>query len=237
MGDRRVLSLLKKGEVVACQALWRGSNEVFLLTLAASEGAPVRAVYKPQAGEAPLWDFPLGTLYQREYLAYRMAEALGWSFVPPTVIREGPQGVGVVQLLVDHEPQHNYFSLRGPHGEEFRRICLFDWLANNADRKAGHCLLGRDGRIWAIDHGLTFHAAPKLRTVIWEFAGEAIPPHLLGDVERLLGGLERRKRWAAEMERLLSTAEVEALRGRLRMALARGHFPLRSEGGVPWPMV
>ena len=134
------------------------------------------AVYKPQAGEAPLWDFPDGTLGQREVAAYTLASALGWPSVPPTVWREGPEGPGSVQAFVDADFEEHYFTLRSAFAEQFRRVAAFDLVANNADRKGGHCLLVRDtGVVWLIDHGVCFAVEPKLRTVVWDHAGEPVP--------------------------------------------------------------
>ena len=233
------LALLSQGEVTSCQMVPQGSNYTFLAVVQGGDGASLRAIYKPCRGEAPLWDFPDGTLYLREYAAYLVAEALGWHFIPPTLIREGPHGIGSVQLFVEHDQRESYFSLRdsGRYTFELQRICLFDWLANNADRKAGHCLLGRDGRVWGIDQGLTFNVAYRLRTVIWDFATEPVPEELLADVERLLASLERPDEVEAALCQVLNGAEVEALKGRLRHILASKVFavpgPHRS---VPWPM-
>jgi uncharacterized repeat protein (TIGR03843 family) len=213
----------------------RGSNYTFLVKLRGDDGSESLAIYKPRQGEAPLWDFPRGTLYLREYVAHLVAEALGWHFVPPTAIRDGPYGVGSMQLVVPHDPRHHYLTLRNRFPEDFRRICLFDWLANNADRKAGHCLLGADGRIWGIDHGLTFHWEPKLRTVIWDFAGEPVPAALLGDVRRLLTRLEAADGFADQLRSLLSGQEVKALIERLRLILSRPVFPEPTGWAIPWP--
>ena len=133
------------------------------------------AVYKPRSGEAPLWDFEEGTLAAREVAAYVVADALGWPWVPPTVLREGPQGMGSVQRFVAFDQDQHYLTMRRDRPDEFRRIALFDLVANNADRKSGHCLLARDGRIFVVDHGVCFHVEPKLRTVIWDFVDEPIP--------------------------------------------------------------
>ncbi|MHB8620209.1 MAG: SCO1664 family protein, partial [Chloroflexota bacterium] len=167
---------LANGDIVAAELIPWGSNYTFAIAVDC-DGQRSLAIYKPLRGEAPLWDFPRGTLYRREYAAYAAARIIGWDFIPPTVIRDGPHGVGSVQLFVENEPA-NYFELREQHCLELQRICLFDIIANNADRKAGHCLKGADDRIWGIDHGLTFNVQPKLRTVIWEFAGEPVPEQL-----------------------------------------------------------
>src|SRR5207253_9916631 len=138
-------------------------------------------------GERPLWDFPPG-LFKRELAAYHLSEALGWGLVPLTVRRDGPYGEGSLQEFVQADFTQHYFTLceNTAHRDRLARICAFDLVANNADRKSGHCLLRPDDRIYAIDNGLTFHAESKLRTVIWDFAGEPIPRELLEAIERLL---------------------------------------------------
>ena len=143
-------------------------------------------MYKPQRGERPLWDFPRG-LDRREVAAYRLSETLGFGLVPPTLAREGPYGPGSIQLFVDAEFEEHYFTLRErpEHRAALARLCAFDLVANNADRKSGHCLLGRDGRLYAIDNGLCFHVEPKLRTVVWDFSGEPIPGEIRTAASRL----------------------------------------------------
>ncbi len=231
------LPLLQEGEIYSAKLMPWGSNYTFLVSIQDGSGSRCDAVYKPQAGERPLRDFPRGTLYKREYATYVVGKALGWPSVPPTVIREGPHGVGSVQLYVESEPGANYFSLREDHVQEFQRIAAFDCLVNNADRKAGHCLMGRDGRVWVIDHGLTFHPIFKMRTVIWDFAGQRIPEGILEKMDRLRkkfntpGGLKERLR------PLLLPEELEALRRRLDGLLAHPVFPLPGpQRSVPWPL-
>jgi uncharacterized repeat protein (TIGR03843 family) len=209
------------------------SNATFLVACEL-EGATTLAVYKPARGERPLHDFPPG-LYRREIAAYRLSEALGWGLVPLTVAREGPYGEGSLQLFVEADFEQHYFTLHQDpaHHAALRRICLFDLLANNTDRKSGHCLLGPDGRIHAVDNGLSFHAEPKLRTVIWEFGGELIPAPLLADVRRFAdAGVP------PELAELLSGRERAALLARARAVLAGGQFPVDPGGRrYPWPLV
>lgn len=232
-GDRRPLEILRCGTVSVKGRLPRSSNAT-LLAEVSLDGESVRAVYKPRRGERPLWDFPPG-LFRREVAAFELSEALGWGLVPPTVARDGPHGEGSLQLFVDADFRQHYFTLREDprHHPALRRLCAFDLLANNTDRKSGHCLLGRDGRIYAIDNALTFHAEPKLRTVIWEFAHEPVPAPLLADIRRLLArGLP------PALAALLAPDEQEALRARARALLAAGRFPDDPTGArYPWPLV
>lgn len=228
-----VLHRLRSGEITECKLVPWGSNYTFAVVLSLPEDdEPALGIYKPRAGEAPLWDFPSGTLYQREYAAYLLADALGWDFIPPTVIRDGPHGIGTVQLYVEPEHDSHYFSFREAHQEELRRMAVFDLVTNNADRKAGHCFRDRSQtRVWGIDHGLTFNTQPKLRTVIWDFCGEEIPAHLVA-------GLARVRDDAAIAELLaprLDPLELHALRARAARLLEAGVFPeLSSRRNIPY---
>ena len=209
------------------------SNATFLAEIALDDETTL-AVYKPERGERPLWDFPPG-LYKREVAAYRLSEALGWGLVPPTICRDGPYGEGSFQLFVPSDFEQHYFTLRehAAHRERLERICVFDLLANNADRKGGHCLAGDDGAIYAIDNGLTFHAEMKLRTVIWDFGGEPIPTALLHDVRRALPGVV-----PPAVAELLDVAERKALLPRARAVLKPARFPEDTTGRrYPWPLV
>jgi len=210
----------------------RSSNATFLVEVDL-EGTTALAVYKPERGERPLWDFPPG-LYRREIAAYLLSEALGWGIVPPTAPRDGPLGEGSLQLFVHADFRQHYFTLleQVEHREALRRICLFDLVVNNADRKSGHCLWVPEDRIYAIDHGLTFHAESKLRTVIWDFGEEPIAPALLEDVRRVLDALPR------ALVDLLDPEEVRGLKRRARGLLRAGHFPV-DHGGLryPWPLI
>ncbi len=203
------------------------------------------AVYKPQRGEQPLWDFPDGTLYRREVAAYEVSLALGWEQVPITIQREdAPFGVGSVQRFVAHDPEQHYFTLLeggDPHVlSQLEAMVVFDDLIENADRKAGHVLLGvggsgPTGRIWLIDHGVTFHPETKLRTVAWEWAGVPVADHLLADVDRLRGHLAGDL--GARLALLLADDEVVALRTRVVDLLERGTHPVpRVPYPYPWPL-
>lgn len=233
----RILRLLLEGEIELQGQLPWSSNYSFLASIQDEELA-CAAVYKPQRGERPLWDFPDGTLCLREYAAFVISQALGWGLVPPTVLREGPYGLGTIQLYVDASPDEHFFNLRDEHPTEFQRIALFDALVNNADRKGGHCLRDRHGHIWCIDHGLTFNTQPKLRTVIWDYAGQPIPRPLLGDLQGFKARLADQKELRLALERLLSPHEMKMLQRRLDILLINGCFPQPgSERSVPWPMV
>ncbi len=160
------------------------SNQTFLVAL--DEAQERKAIYKPLRGERPLWDFPSG-LYKREIAAYELSDALGWHVVPPTVLRDGPMGEGSLQLFVDADFEQHYFTVSDEacYRADLQAICVFDIVANNTDRKSGHCLVGRDGRVYAIDNGLSFHAEFKLRTVLWDYAGQPLPDALLDDLAQL----------------------------------------------------
>ncbi len=234
----RVETLLSTGEIERAvpSTLW-GSNYAILLSVRDAElSAPV--VYKPRRGERPLWDFPDGTLYQREFLSYLVSKALGWYLVPPTVIRDGPHGVGSWQLFVEHDPRVTYFSLDDSFVGQLQRFAVFDYLVNNADRKGGHVLLDPHGRLWGIDHGLTFHAAPKLRTVIWDFAGQPVPAPLLASVNTLRGLLCEDSALLRQLCRFLSEREITALHNRVERLLASPFFPFPGTGpSRPWPPI
>ena len=229
-----MLDLLTRGAVTPKGRLPWSSNATFLVEVT-HEGETALAVYKPARGERPLWDFP-PALYKREVAAYRLSEILGWSLVPPTVVREdAPAGEGSLQLFVAAAFEQNYFTFAEDpvHRDRLMRICAFDLVANNADRKAGHCLLAEDGVIWAIDNALTFNVDPKLRTVIWQFAGEPLPDPVVVDLRRLISG-----DLPAALVELLEPDECEVLRRRARRLLKAGKFPDDPGGrSYPWPLV
>jgi hypothetical protein len=218
------------------------------------------AVYKPRDGERPLWDFPDGTLYKRELAAYRVSEALGWGLVPPTILRDGPFGIGMVQAFIPHDPNAHYLELEAPDPDSIQRLTIFDALVNNADRKSGHILQDETGALWAIDHGLTFHVEPKLRTVVWEYAGEPIPVTILNELRALRPLLEDPTERGADspgfpdepsfsasaessllqsLSALLSLTERIALRERLEGLIETARFPDADPDRrmVPWPPV
>lgn len=215
------------------------SNYTFLLTVA-HKNKKVLAVYKPQSGERPLWDFPDGTLCYRERAAYVTSEALGWDVVPPTVLRkDAPRGLGSVQFYVDHDPNHHYFNFDSSMMPQLQRLALFDAIVNNADRKGGHCIVDERGHLWGIDHGLTFHPANKLRTVIWDFSGKPVPQHLLDDLQKLCAALDdTTSAYRVQLDPLIEPSEIKALTRRVHRILASGCYPEPGPGpNYPWPPV
>jgi uncharacterized repeat protein (TIGR03843 family) len=227
------LELLRDGEVEVDGRMPWSSNATFLVTVRAGADE-TKAIYKPGRGERPLWDFPHG-LYRREVAAWHLSETLGFGIVPPTVQRDGPFGEGSLQLFVPSDFEQHYFTLyegRPDLHDQLRVICAFDLLANNTDRKSGHCLLGLDGRVWAIDNGLCFAPTFKLRTVIWEFGGERLPDDVVERIRLLCDGVP------PEVARHLDDDEIEALVARVHGLLARPVFPRDASGHrYPWPLV
>ncbi len=237
---RAAEELLSTAEFEELQPVWHSSNYVYLASLRGPAGETLAAIYKPQRGERPLWDFPEGTLHLREVAAYRLSLVLGWPFIPPTVLRNGPGGEGSLQLFVEHDPNRHFFEQREEPAlvPQLQRIALFDYVANNADRKGGHCLLDADGRIWAIDHGLCFHAQYKLRSVIWDWAGEPVPEPLLADLAAAAKALTPPTGGAGILPALLDDEEVRALLDRIDSRLASGKFPEPGpHRSYPWPLV
>ena len=242
--DRQgIEAILLRAEIGGWQEIYGGSNYNFVVGLLDPEfGEPGLAIYKPSRGEEPLWDFPAGNLFKRERAAYLLARFLGWPLVPPTVIRdEQPFGPGSMQLWVESAKGEHYFTMRDRGGFDFREMAAFDWLANNADRKGGHCLLAPDGRVWSIDHGLTFNTEPRMRTVIWEYIGEPLPDSVCVGIERLVMALDAPVAEVVELVEMLGDEEVVELRRRARKLLKAGVFPDFPEGAnyrpVPWPPV
>lgn len=236
-----ILALLSKGELTLSGLIPWSSNYTFLGTVTAGERS-AQVIYKPIRGERPLWDFPRGTLAKRETAAYVVCRALGWDFVPPTVLRRGPHGAGSVQLFMDVDQNAHFFTFRDDPAfrQNLQALCLFDIVTNNADRKGGHCLAASPGRIVAIDQGLCFHVEDKLRTVIWDFAGEPIPADLtaaLGHLVAELAGPE--SALVAALTPLLTRGEIARTRQRGEELLDAGHFPFPPEDRrpYPWPLV
>jgi len=209
------------------------SNATFLVSII-DHDETVKAIYKPMRGEKPLWDFEPG-LHRREVAAYRLAEAMGLHFVPPTILRDGPHGEGSVQLLIEASPDDHYFAIfeeRQELHDQFRAMCAFDIVANNTDRKSGHVLVDKASRVWGIDHGLCFAQDFKIRTVIWEFGGEAIEQSLLEKIEPLIQTVP------LEVATLLNEQEVVAITERAKWLLDGAKFPVDPSGRhYPWPLV
>ena len=232
----RLLAELPEMKVLGI--LHGASNYTFLARLGPYPPSGLQAVYKPARGESPLWDFQAGTLYQREVAAYELSKVLGWPRIPPTVVRRhAPHGTGAVQQFIEADGRH-FLGDHSVHRDTWVRVALFDVITNNADRKSGHCLFDSHDDVWVIDHGLTFHTDHKLRTVIWDFSGERLPPELCGDVERALLELEQGD-LEARLAGLISPAEKRILKRRLRGVLdPRWRFPEPSSAwSVPWPPV
>ena len=231
--------VLALGDLEVVGRMRYASNGTFLVNVTA-DGVEVSAVYKPRRGERPLWDFPDGTLCNREVAAYELSRALGWDIVPVTVMRDdGLLGPGALQRFVEHDPEEHYFTLLPDHADRFREFAVFDILANNTDRKGGHCLRDQvNDVIVGIDHGLTFHTHWKLRTVIWDFAGEPIPPPLAESVCRVARDLDSGPLSGA-LASLLSPHELAAVAMRADDLSRAGRFPEPEPGyhSVPWPLV
>jgi uncharacterized repeat protein (TIGR03843 family) len=214
--------LLQDGEIVSYRRIVASWNAIFLLEIAGGESESCLAVYKPCRGEYPLWDFPQDTFYKREHLAFRVSEALGWGLVPPTVVREAEYGVGSIQLFIEAEKGRHYFNLLEEHRSEMVRIAVYDILINNTDRKGGHVLLDCDGRLWCIDHGLSMLPEPKLRTVMWDLEGEAVPKGLKDDLARLREDDGLRD----TIHSLLGRAEADAFYERAEVLVSSTTLPL-----------
>ncbi len=235
----RILEALALGEM-SVEASMPYSSNYTLLSTVDYEDVRLLGIYKPRRGERPLWDFPRGTLYRREVAAYLVSDALGFNFVPPTVLRDGPYGVGMVQLFIENDEESHLFTMlkQGGYEDVIRRPCAFDVLVNNADRKGGHALKGLDGRLWAIDHGICFHFEPKLRTVLWDFVGEPLPDDVLQPLCGLRERLDANDPVAQTLADLLEKSEMRALRRRLNRLIDDRCFPAPGPGpSVPWPPV
>jgi len=233
--EEEALRLLAEAEISAATLVPWGSNYTFAVALSSGneDEEDLLGIYKPQLGERPLWDFPDGTLYQREVAAYRLSRRLGWDIVPPTVVREGPHGVGSLQLYIEPDDRHeDDYEFWGRRDVAIERMVLFDHITNNADRKLSHCLVATDGRVWGIDHGLTFNQEPKLRTVLWQFVGETISSPLRDDLERLLA---EEAEVRADLACHLASEEVDAFFERVRLLHERGVYPrLSSRYNIPF---
>lgn len=244
--NQEILTSLEQGKItIQGEFLW-GSNYTFLVQITYADQS-ISAVYKPVRGERPLWDFPTASLAGREVAAYLVSEALNWNLVPPTVYRrKGPVGAGSLQAFIEHDPEYHYFNFSEEDRQRLRPVALFDLLINNADRKGSHVLIGPDDRLWLIDHGVCFHVEEKIRTVIWDFAGEPLPLELCESLTRLRDNLlavpedgESHPSLAQSLRPYLSLAEIQALARRAQTIVARGHFPPPNpyRRPYPWPQI
>lgn len=231
--ESNIVHALEHGDITIIGRMPHSSNATFLVSVQCGDTS-MQAIYKPLRGERPLWDFEPG-LHRREIAAYLLSQAMGINMVPPTVLREGPLGEGSLQHFIDADVEQHYFTIfeqREDLHDQLRAICVFDIVANNTDRKAGHCLLGLDDKVWGIDHGVCFSADFKLRTVIWEFGGEPLPDHLRAAIEPLIETVP------LNIATLLSSDEVSALQERVQWLCEGGAFPIdRSGSRYPWPLV
>ena len=231
--ESNIVHALEHGDITIIGRMPHSSNATFLVSVQCGETS-FQAIYKPLRGERPLWDFEPG-LHRREIAAYMLSQAMGINMVPPTVLREGPLGEGSLQHFIDADVEQHYFTIfeqREDLHDQLRAMCVFDIVANNTDRKAGHCLLGLDDKVWGIDHGVCFAADFKLRTVIWEFGGEPLPDHLRAAIEPLIETVP------LNIATLLSSDEVSALQERVQWLCEGGAFPIdRSGSRYPWPLV
>ncbi len=232
--DEEVAELLSTGEIEVLGRMPWSSNATFLIE-ASLDDRSARAIYKPHAGERPLWDFPDG-LWRREVAAHELSAHLGWEVVPLTIERDDMvHGVGSLQRFIDADFEEHYFTMLEDESlhPQFVRMAAFDFVSNNADRKGGHCLIDAAQHVWGIDNGLSFHAEFKLRTVIWEFGGDPIPQELLEELQRLVDeGLPPR------FNQLLGAFERDAMLTRARALLREGVLPIDETGNrYPWPLV
>lgn len=231
--ELNLLDLLTTGDMRMEMRMADSSNATFLVAVGGA-ATEVRAIYKPLRGERPLWDFPPG-LHRREVAAYRLARAMAWDIVPITVLRDGPAGEGSVQLLVEADFEQHYFTLHENRPDlhpTLRQLALFDVVANNTDRKSGHVLIDSGDRVWGIDHGLCFAADFKLRTVIWDFAGDDVTDDEIAPIVALSRSVP------LDIASLLDDAEVMALMERAGWLAEHRVFPHDPTGRAwPWPLV
>ncbi len=224
--DPILKSAFENGDLTLKGQFTFGSNYTFLVTISHA-GQEFPGVYKPQKGEQPLWDFPENSLAGREVAAYLVSEALGWNLIPYTLMREdGPFGPGSLQQYIEHNPNLHYFNFKPADKALLRPVALFDHLTNNADRKGGHVFFEKGTHhLYAIDHGLCFHEEDKLRTVIWDFAGQPIEPELLAGLEALLQRLAPPSNLVSALLAYLSPQEIKTLEMRARQLIESGVFP------------
>jgi hypothetical protein len=235
-----VLESLQRVEISLEGEFLQGSNYTFLVKVKTEGLEPFLAVYKPLKGERILWDFPDNTLGHRETAAFLVSQALGWDFVPPTVFRDdGPYGPGSLQLFVEHDPNYHYFNFSDQDFQRLRPVVLFDLLINNADRKGSHVIFGEDGHLWLIDHGLCFNVEEKLRTVIWDFAGDPIPDDLRATLREFRAKLEPASELFETLKAHLAPKEITMLTKRADYLITMEYlpFPPNERRAYPFPPV
>ena len=224
---------LSAGELEITGRLVDASNAT-LFGVMHYEGASLEVIYKPVAGERPLWDFPDGTLAGREYVSFLLSDGLGMDLVPPTILRDGPAGLGMVQRWIDVDDQIDLGSYFAQDRQELRRLALFDAIINNTDRKIGHLLPDQKGHLFACDHGVTFHTEDKLRTVLWQWAGDALTEEEFGTLDQTLTFIDSN---ISSLDTHLTEEEIEATCARINKLRSDGIMPLPSEDwpAIPWP--
>jgi len=227
-----IIEHLEKGTLDVTGRLVDASNATLYATCTYNEQS-IPVIYKPIAGERPLWDFPDGNLAQREYAAYLLSELGGFSVVPPTVLRDGPFGQGMVQQWIDIDESIDLAEFYRTDHPELRTMALFDAIANNTDRKIGHLLPSVEGRVLGCDHGVTFHEDDKLRTVLWQWAGKPLTESEIASLQNLLSLIKQN----GEIRSLITDTEFAALQIRIQRLISEKEFPLPSDEwpAVPWP--
>jgi uncharacterized repeat protein (TIGR03843 family) len=239
MAEVTIKDILLNGEIELQGQFILGYNYTFLVQVSFQD-LHLKAVYKPQQGEQPLWDFPPGSLSKREMAAYLVSQALGWSLVPETVLREiGPFGPGSLQRFIEHDPEIHFFTFSQETKSQLGPVVLFDVLINNADRKGGHLLMDRNNKVWLIDHGLCFHEEVKLRTVIWDFAGQMIPEELVSALKIFMENLYKPDGLQIDLAAFLNQTELTALQSRCEQLITDGIFPYppNDRRAYPYPPI
>lgn len=233
--DLSLNPILEQGDFLEIKEIYDGTNRVFDVLIGTPKNN-IRAIYKPKSGEAPLYDFPSGTLYKREHASYLISEELSWSIVPTTTIRNGPYGIGSVQEYIDHDFNSTYITLKKKYEYRLKEFAVFDIVTNNADRKGTHFLLDQNDQIWGIDHGLTFSTDYKLRTVVWDFIGDSIPENIIRDLKRLETQISPENILFSKVNQLINRDEFLALKDRVSLLISLQVFPFPGSGrNVPWP--
>jgi hypothetical protein len=227
------LDHLAKGDLEITGRLVDASNAT-LFGVMHLDGVPLEVIYKPVAGERPLWDFPDGTLADREYAAFLLSDRTGFNLVPPTILREGPAGFGMVQRWIDVDESVDLASYFAQDRNELRLLALFDAIINNTDRKIGHLLPDQSGHLFACDHGVTFHSEDKLRTVLWQWAGDPLTAEELEILTKTMDFIDVND---SILNAHLTQQELEATRSRICRLQSTGVMPLPSEDwpAIPWP--